>query len=194
MDPGCTAGVLIWKNLWAAPFASAARRSGGQLITNVRIPIRRSSPPSRPMKNLRPKETEHATQTSTFRKLESSAIQSGKPRSWPRPSHLDPRRSQEPLWWPRPSQPVGVADASKLADVGNQLADRSAQRAEHPRRPRGTFVAHKSERCCPVGSASVNEPHTKRPIASPPRRLGSLSSSRGHRLGPGGALSADLED
>src|SRR6185436_5925761 len=30
MDPGTTAGVLIWENLWAAPFASAARRSGGQ--------------------------------------------------------------------------------------------------------------------------------------------------------------------
>ena len=39
MDPGTTAGVLIWENLWAAPFASAARRSGGQLIANGRIPI-----------------------------------------------------------------------------------------------------------------------------------------------------------
>ena len=39
MDPGSTAGVLIWENLWAAPFASAARRSGGRLIANGRIPI-----------------------------------------------------------------------------------------------------------------------------------------------------------
>jgi hypothetical protein len=39
MDPGSTAGVLIWENLWAAPFASAVRRSGGQLIANGRIPI-----------------------------------------------------------------------------------------------------------------------------------------------------------
>ncbi len=39
MDPGSTAGVLIWENLWAAPFASAAQRSGGQLIANGRIPI-----------------------------------------------------------------------------------------------------------------------------------------------------------
>jgi uncharacterized protein DUF6325 len=38
MEPGTTAGVLIWENLWAAPFASAARRSGGQLIANGRIP------------------------------------------------------------------------------------------------------------------------------------------------------------
>jgi len=39
MDPGSTAGVLVWENLWAAPFAAAARRSGGQLIANGRIPI-----------------------------------------------------------------------------------------------------------------------------------------------------------
>ena len=39
MDPGSTAGVLIWENTWAAGFASAARRSGGQLIANGRIPI-----------------------------------------------------------------------------------------------------------------------------------------------------------
>jgi hypothetical protein len=39
MEPGSTAGVLIWENLWAAPFASAARRSCGQLIADGRIPI-----------------------------------------------------------------------------------------------------------------------------------------------------------
>ena len=39
MDPGSTAGVIIYENVWAAPFASAARRSGGQLIANGRIPI-----------------------------------------------------------------------------------------------------------------------------------------------------------
>jgi hypothetical protein len=39
MDPGSTAGVIIYENLWAAPFASAARRAGGQLIANGRIPI-----------------------------------------------------------------------------------------------------------------------------------------------------------
>ena len=47
MEPGSTAGVLIWENLWAAPFASAARRSGGQLIANGRIPSKRSLPRSR---------------------------------------------------------------------------------------------------------------------------------------------------
>jgi uncharacterized protein DUF6325 len=39
MDPRSTAGVLIWENLWAAPFAAAARRSGGQLLASGRIPI-----------------------------------------------------------------------------------------------------------------------------------------------------------
>jgi len=39
IEPGSTAGVIIWENLWAAPFASAVRRSGGQLIANGRIPI-----------------------------------------------------------------------------------------------------------------------------------------------------------
>ena len=39
MDPGSVAGVLIYENLWAAPFASAMRRAGGQLIANGRIPI-----------------------------------------------------------------------------------------------------------------------------------------------------------
>ena len=39
MDPGSTAGVLIYENLWAAPLASAIRHSGGQLIANGRIPI-----------------------------------------------------------------------------------------------------------------------------------------------------------
>ena len=38
MDPGSVAGVVVYENLWAAPFASAARRAGGQLIANGRIP------------------------------------------------------------------------------------------------------------------------------------------------------------
>ncbi|HYN66244.1 MAG TPA: DUF6325 family protein [Ornithinibacter sp.] len=39
MEPGSVAGVLVFENRWAAPFASAARRAGGQLIANGRIPI-----------------------------------------------------------------------------------------------------------------------------------------------------------
>jgi hypothetical protein len=38
MEPGSTAGVLVWENSWAAPFAVAARKAGGQLIANGRIP------------------------------------------------------------------------------------------------------------------------------------------------------------
>jgi Family of unknown function (DUF6325) len=39
MDPGSVAAVLVYENTWAAPFASALRRAGGQLIANGRIPI-----------------------------------------------------------------------------------------------------------------------------------------------------------
>ena len=38
MEPGSVAGVVVWENLWATPFAAAARRSGGQLIATGRIP------------------------------------------------------------------------------------------------------------------------------------------------------------
>src|SRR5215213_10312188 len=39
IEPGSSAGVLIWENIWAAPFASPVRRSGGQLVASGRIPI-----------------------------------------------------------------------------------------------------------------------------------------------------------
>ncbi len=38
MAAGTTAGVVVWENAWAAPFASAVRRSGGQLVATGRIP------------------------------------------------------------------------------------------------------------------------------------------------------------
>ena len=39
MEPGSVAAVLVYENLWAAPFGAAMRRAGGQLIANGRIPI-----------------------------------------------------------------------------------------------------------------------------------------------------------
>jgi hypothetical protein len=39
MEPGSIAAVLVWENAWAAPFGSAVRRSGGQLVASGRIPI-----------------------------------------------------------------------------------------------------------------------------------------------------------
>jgi hypothetical protein len=38
LEPGSTAAVLVWENSWAAPFGSAVRRAGGQLVANGRIP------------------------------------------------------------------------------------------------------------------------------------------------------------
>ena len=39
LDPGTSAALLVYENSWAAPFASALRRSGAQLVANGRIPI-----------------------------------------------------------------------------------------------------------------------------------------------------------
>ncbi len=38
MTAGTAAGVIVWENAWAAPFASSVRRSGGQLVATGRIP------------------------------------------------------------------------------------------------------------------------------------------------------------
>jgi uncharacterized membrane protein len=39
LEPGTSAAVLVWENAWAAPVASALRRSGGQLVATGRIPV-----------------------------------------------------------------------------------------------------------------------------------------------------------
>lgn len=39
IEPGSTAALLVYENKWAAPFATAVRHSGGQLVANGRIPI-----------------------------------------------------------------------------------------------------------------------------------------------------------
>ena len=39
VEPGSSAGLLVYENVWAAPFASAVRRSGGQLVASGRIPV-----------------------------------------------------------------------------------------------------------------------------------------------------------
>ena len=39
LEPGSSAGILVYENVWAAPFASALRRGGAQLVANGRIPV-----------------------------------------------------------------------------------------------------------------------------------------------------------
>ena len=39
IEPGSSAGILIYENTWAAPFATAVRRGGGQLVAGGRIPV-----------------------------------------------------------------------------------------------------------------------------------------------------------
>lgn len=39
LEPDSYAAILVFENTWAAPFASAVRRAGGQLVASGRIPI-----------------------------------------------------------------------------------------------------------------------------------------------------------
>ncbi|MDH6115243.1 hypothetical protein P3T36_004162 [Kitasatospora sp. MAP12-15] len=39
LEPGSSAGILVYENLWAAPFAAALRRGGAQLVAGGRIPM-----------------------------------------------------------------------------------------------------------------------------------------------------------
>jgi len=39
IEPGSSAALLVWENLWAAPFGAAVRHAGGQLAASGRIPI-----------------------------------------------------------------------------------------------------------------------------------------------------------
>jgi uncharacterized membrane protein len=39
LEPGSSAGILVYENVWAGPFAAAIRRSGGQLVASGRIPV-----------------------------------------------------------------------------------------------------------------------------------------------------------
>jgi uncharacterized membrane protein len=38
LEPGTAAALLVFENSWAAPFVSAVRRSGGELVASGRIP------------------------------------------------------------------------------------------------------------------------------------------------------------
>jgi hypothetical protein len=39
LESGSSAGILVYENRWAAPFAKALRRGGGQLVASGRIPV-----------------------------------------------------------------------------------------------------------------------------------------------------------
>jgi hypothetical protein len=39
MEPGTSAALLVYENTWAAPFAVALRKTGGQIVSSGRIPI-----------------------------------------------------------------------------------------------------------------------------------------------------------
>lgn len=39
LEAGTSAALLVYENCWAAPFAAAVRRGGGQLVASGRIPV-----------------------------------------------------------------------------------------------------------------------------------------------------------
>jgi hypothetical protein len=39
LEPGSSAAILVFENTWAAPFATALRRGGAQLVAYGRVPI-----------------------------------------------------------------------------------------------------------------------------------------------------------
>nr|WP_240512812.1 DUF6325 family protein [Streptomyces griseoruber] len=39
VEPGNSAGLLVYENLWAAPFAAALRRGGAQLVASGRLNV-----------------------------------------------------------------------------------------------------------------------------------------------------------
>ena len=39
LQPGSSAGILVYENRWAGPFAAAVRRGGGQMVASGRIPV-----------------------------------------------------------------------------------------------------------------------------------------------------------
>jgi hypothetical protein len=39
LEPGEAAVIIVYENRWAAPFAAAVRRNGGQLLASQRIPV-----------------------------------------------------------------------------------------------------------------------------------------------------------
>ena len=39
IEKGSSAGILIYENRWAAPFAAALRRGGGQLVARGAVPV-----------------------------------------------------------------------------------------------------------------------------------------------------------
>ena len=39
LQPGSSAAILVYENVWAAPLATALRRSGGQLVASGRLPV-----------------------------------------------------------------------------------------------------------------------------------------------------------
>ena len=75
LDPGSAAVVLVWENAWAAPFGSAVRRSGGELLGSGRIPTQASSRRCKPTAKPQRKDVMSSPSDPTCRDLLSSSAE-----------------------------------------------------------------------------------------------------------------------
>ena len=107
LEPGSSAGVLVWENTWAAPFASAVRKSGGQLVAGGRIPIQAilAAVEADEAEDSVEEGVYHAACTSAYASGRSDRTRAGRPhghhcrhgrggRSRCQPPHGPPRRPQ----------------------------------------------------------------------------------------------------
>jgi hypothetical protein len=39
LSPGSSAGIVVFENTWAAPFVTALRESGAEVVASGRIPV-----------------------------------------------------------------------------------------------------------------------------------------------------------
>ena len=152
MDPGSVAGVLIYENLWAAPFASAARRAGGQLIADGRIPIQAIIASIEADEQRRSSDMPcdlHASDGSA-----SSATRSPRPPPSPPSSPSPaPRPSPRPRWSPPPSHPAegsaaAASDTPSSRSVSQPAAGASVTTLRAAPDHASTEQVSRSESCC----------------------------------------------
>ncbi len=115
MEPDSSAALLVWENKWAAPFASAVRHSGGQLVASGRIPIQALIGAL--------EDEERRSLTCRLQPVVSHAAESSaRPSPAPRPSS-EPRPS-----WPTVSTAVRIVVRTGATAASSAAAAASAER------------------------------------------------------------------
>ena len=152
IEPGTAAAVLVYENTWAAPFASAMRRSGGQLVAPSGSRSRRSSRRSRPPRPPEPTETSperNRPMPGLIRGVARTAVVAGTATNVS--NHVSRRQAEK---WAR----AGAAGAAAVRAAARpcprgarRRPDRAAQGAR--RAPRQRRLDRRGVRC-PEGQAA----------------------------------------